>query len=144
MVGGVYWLLPKEIRSRKMTDLREISSNWFKTEILKWFRRRRPCILRFALQRQGHGVYRVPGFFSSRPNWVPPPRPARKCCSPPLGPREGHTRLRDRTKGQTLWHSFNTKILYGKGLCSLATTFQHNFSMYVQNWWNNLTKINNK
>jgi hypothetical protein len=28
---------------------------------------------REGLQGEGHRVYRVPGFLSSRPNWVPPP-----------------------------------------------------------------------
>ncbi len=40
--------------------------------------------------RMKHRVYRVPGFPSSRPNWVllTTPSPASDCCShPPLGPR---------------------------------------------------------
>jgi hypothetical protein len=35
-------------------------------------------------------VYRVPGFPSSRPNWVRPPSPAGECC-PPLIPGGTHS-----------------------------------------------------
>jgi hypothetical protein len=39
-------------------------------------------------KHQDHRVYRVPGFLSSRPNWVPPlPHPQASVASPPLGPR---------------------------------------------------------
>jgi hypothetical protein len=34
---------------------------------------RTSCVLRFNLQSLGHRVDRVLGFFSSRPNWGPPP-----------------------------------------------------------------------
>jgi hypothetical protein len=63
---------------------------------------------------------RVPGFYSSRPNWVYPPRPppASKYCShpPPFGAQKGrHTRFQGRgwgdpiqTKGRTLWFSMYT------------------------------------
>jgi hypothetical protein len=54
--------------------------------------------------------YRVIGFLSSRPNWVPPtPSPARVCCSSPLlgprgvdtlacGGRSGGTKIRRRDR----------------------------------------------
>ncbi len=61
-----------------------------------------------------HRVDRVPGFFSSRPNWdLLHPHP-QVSVFPPLVPG-GHTRLRERgkvgggvpipTMGQTLWYS---------------------------------------
>ncbi len=34
---------------------------------------RTSCVLRFNLHSLGHRVDRVLGFFSSRPNWGPPP-----------------------------------------------------------------------
>jgi hypothetical protein len=50
-------------------------------------------------------------FFSSRPNWDPPP-PHPEASVSPLRFRGGHTRLREsgwgvpiRTRGQTLWYS---------------------------------------
>ncbi len=68
-----------------------------------------------------HRVDRVPGFLSSRPNWVrTPPSPAGECLlpSPPLFPG-GHTRLQERgwadpirTRGQTLWYGTLGIILY--------------------------------
>ncbi len=45
-----------------------------------------------------HRVDRVPGFLSSRPNWLPPPpQPQASVASRPLVPgRGGHTRLREK------------------------------------------------
>jgi hypothetical protein len=70
-----------------------------------------------------HRVDRVLSFFSSRPNWDPPPSPAGDC--PPLWFRDGvHSDTNDvdvthslagegfgcgvpiRTRGQTLWYSW--------------------------------------
>jgi hypothetical protein len=61
--------------------------------------------------RKNHRVDRVPGFLSSRPNWIrPPPHPQAGVA--PLWIRGGLTRLREkgwadliRMKGQTLWYS---------------------------------------
>ncbi len=64
-------------------------------------------------------VYRVPGFLSSRPNWVPPlPQPQGSVAPPPFGFKgKRHTRLRRRgwggpnsDEGKTLWYSLYTKI----------------------------------
>ncbi len=59
-----------------------------------------------------HRVYRVPGFLSSRPNWLPRPRARKRVLPPPpLVPGGTHSlageRAREsiRTKGQTLWNS---------------------------------------
>jgi hypothetical protein len=52
---------------------------------------------------------RVPGFLSSRPNWLPRPLIRNRVLSPLWFQGGGHTRLRERggepirTKGQTLW-----------------------------------------
>jgi hypothetical protein len=54
--------------------------------------------------------------FFSRVNWVPPPSPARECCSSPIEAQGGrHTPLRGRgwgipipTKGRSLWYSVYT------------------------------------
>ncbi len=47
-----------------------------------------------------HRVYRVPGFLSSRPNWVPHPLTRKRVLSPPpLGPRGWHTRFRGESGG---------------------------------------------
>jgi hypothetical protein len=63
----------------------------------------------------------VPGFLSSRPNWVPHPLTRKRVLPPPpFGSRgEGHTRLRERgrgepfwTRGQTLWFSFRPCFRY--------------------------------
>jgi hypothetical protein len=118
-------------KKQTMIDLREISSNWFKTEILKRSRRRRPCILRFSL-RQGHQSIqsaRLP-FQSSE---LGPPAPTRKGML-------RHTRLRDgggggensdeATDTLALFVHICTIIPLWLGLCSLATTIQHNFSIY--------------
>jgi hypothetical protein len=55
-----------------------------------------PSIIRPISISLNHRVYRVPGFLSSHPNWVPPPpSAARECCSSPLWVQGGrHTRLR--------------------------------------------------
>jgi hypothetical protein len=53
----------------------------------------------------------VPGFLSSRPNWLPPPpHPQAIAAIPPFGFRRGDTLACGRgepirTKGQTLWYS---------------------------------------
>jgi hypothetical protein len=54
----------------------------------------------------------VPGFLSSRPNWLPPPPLPQASESPPFGSRRGtHLLAGERargpimTKGQTLWYS---------------------------------------
>jgi hypothetical protein len=56
-----------------------------------------------------HRVYRVPGFLSSRRNWVPHPLTRKGLLLfPPLGPRgETHSLGGDpiQTKGETLWYS---------------------------------------
>ena len=66
-----------------------------------------------------HRVDRVPGFLSSRPNWVCPPRHPQASVAPPThlvpehtlacgkGGGRGPRTLSDpvRTKGQTLWYS---------------------------------------
>ncbi len=70
--------------------------------------------------RVGHRVYRVPGFFSSRPNWVPPnPHPQGSVLLPPLGPRGGDTLGCGKgepipTKGQTTGRQLRTlfSVLY--------------------------------
>ncbi len=61
-----------------------------------------------------HRVYRVPGFLSSRPNWLPPPPQPQASVVPPFS-RGGDTRERDdgeaiRTKAQTLWYSWYSII----------------------------------
>jgi hypothetical protein len=77
-------------------------------------------------------IYRVPGFLSCRPNWLPPPpQPQASVAIPPFGFRRGgHTRLRERgrgrpipipTKGQTLWYSRYSTILLQLG-CSIYFT----------------------
>jgi hypothetical protein len=64
-----------------------------------------------------HRVYRVPGFLSSRPNWVPPPhRTAREYfSSPPFGSKGEDTLARggggNPKKGQAFWYFRNTIIL---------------------------------
>jgi hypothetical protein len=74
-----------------------------------------PCTLSrgFILkERQIHRVDRVPGFFSSRPNWDPcTPSPSGECVLPFGSERGGHTRLRERgwgvpirTREQTPWY----------------------------------------
>jgi hypothetical protein len=45
--------------------------------------------------REEHKADRVPGFFSSRLNWDPPPLQPQASVSPPLVPG-GHTRLREK------------------------------------------------
>ncbi len=70
-----------------------------------------------VIEGRHHRVHKVPGFISSRPNWVrPPPLPQASVASPPLVPG-GHTRWREwgwadpiRTRGQTLWYSIG--IMY--------------------------------
>ncbi len=62
-----------------------------------------------------HRVYSVPGFLSSRPNWLPRPLTSKRVLAPALrfqGRGTLHTRFREggggsqiRTKGQTLWYS---------------------------------------
>ncbi len=63
-----------------------------------------------------HRVYRVPGFLSSRRNWVPHPLTRKGLLLfPPLGPRgETHSLGGDpiQTKGKTLWYSMYTTV-YG-------------------------------
>ncbi len=50
-----------------------------------------------------HRVYRVPGFLSSRPNWLfSPPHLQASVAPPPLVPMEGHTRLRYRERGEPI------------------------------------------
>ncbi len=44
-------------------------------------------------------VDRVPGFLSSRPNWLPPPLNRNLVLPPHLVPRAGHTRLGERGWG---------------------------------------------
>jgi hypothetical protein len=62
-------------------------------------------------------VYRVPGFLSSHPIWVPHPLTRKRVLLPPLVPRGGHTHLWERgweepiwTKGRTLWYSSHSII----------------------------------
>ncbi len=60
-----------------------------------------------------HRAYRVPGFLSSRPNWLPPPLHPQAGVAPPPGSRGGDTLDCGRggvgepirMKGQTLWYS---------------------------------------
>jgi hypothetical protein len=48
-----------------------------------------------------HRVFRMPGFLSSRPNWVPPnPPPARECCSSPLWVQGGTDSLEGEGVGE--------------------------------------------
>jgi hypothetical protein len=68
---------------------------------------------REGLQGEGRRVYRVPGFLSSRPNWVPTPSAARECCSSPLWVRGGDTlACGERGEGtqirrrDTLWYMY--------------------------------------
>jgi hypothetical protein len=67
-----------------------------------------------------HNVYRVPGFLSSRPNWVHPSLTHKRVLPPPLVPMGGHNCLRDRGGGgggggeqiQTKGQSTTYYILY--------------------------------
>ncbi len=64
-------------------------------------------------QSSTHGVYRVPGFLSSRRNWVPPlpaSSPASECCSPSLGPR-GDTLTGERGGGTDSDEGTDTLVL---------------------------------
>ncbi len=66
-----------------------------------------------------HHSVRVPGFLSSRPDWLPSPTPyLQASVAPPFVPGGDTTRLRKRgqgepirTKGQTLWDSRYSIIL---------------------------------
>jgi hypothetical protein len=58
---------------------------------------------------------RVPGFLSSRPNWLPPSRhPQRSVAPPPFGSKGGrHTRLRGRGwRGPNCDEGIDTLVLY--------------------------------
>ncbi len=50
-------------------------------------------------------VYRMPGFLSSRPNWVLPHPLTHKWVLPPFGSKGRHTRLRGRGWGTHFWRS---------------------------------------
>jgi hypothetical protein len=59
-----------------------------------------------------HRVYRVPGFLSSRPNWVPHPL-TRECCSPPLDPsEETHSLAGEGLAGPNSDEGTDTLVLY--------------------------------
>jgi hypothetical protein len=129
-VGGLNRLLPKEIRSRNMIDPQEISSNWFKTEILKRSRKRRPCILRFALQRQGHQSIQS-ARLSFQSSELGPPAPTRKgmLLPPPFGSKGGDTLACGMGvgRGSNSDEGTDTVVLLLKSMdkvyiCSLATT----------------------
>ncbi len=54
----------------------------------------------WPLKRVTHRVYGVPGFLSSRPNWLPPPHHQQASVAYPFGSKGGrHTRLRERGRG---------------------------------------------
>ncbi len=62
--------------------------------------------------QESQSIDRVLGFFSSRPNWDPPPTPSPTGECVPLFGSGGHARLRERgwgfpirMRGQALWYS---------------------------------------
>jgi hypothetical protein len=146
MVGGLNRLLPKEIRSRQ----------WQISE-----KSRQTGLNRNSIKIQEKTTLHTPLCFTeTRPSEytecqaffqvvrIGSPRPPRKgVMLPPLWVQgERHTCLRgggwgwgqfgrrDRHSG-TLCICTCTMIPLWLGLCSLAPTIQHNFSIYVKNWW---------
>ncbi len=61
-------------------------------------------------------VYRVPGFLSSRPNWLPPAlSPAKECVAPPFGPGRGApTRWGERGGGANSDNGTDTLVPYSR------------------------------
>jgi len=69
---------------------------------------------------------RVLAFLSSHPNWVPqPPHPRASGAPPTLGPRGGHTRLRERGGGSQFGrkerHSDTLGIIFTSTICAIGT-----------------------
>ncbi len=83
-----------------------------------------PSIIRPISIDLNHRVYRVPGFLSSRPNWVPPPpSAARQCCSlSPLCPRgEAHS-----LAGEGVAELVHCAV----GTCALCTVYTMQCSLW--------------
>jgi hypothetical protein len=86
-----------------------------------------------------HSVDRVLCFFSSRPNWDPPPT-LRRMCSLPLLFRGGgrYTLARGRggggpnsDRGKTLWYSVLCDLASTTAICTLVWGFFHAFLCYI-------------
>jgi hypothetical protein len=145
MVGGLNWPLLKD-KKQTMTDLREISSNWFKNRNFKKIQERTTLHTPLCFTETRPSEYReCQAFFPVVRIGSPLPHPQGNVAPPPPFGSKGRDTLACGiggggggpilTNGQTLWYSGTLcilKSLYGKGLCSLATAIQHNFSIYVQ------------
>jgi hypothetical protein len=73
------------------------------------------CSSRIPSQDQNHRIYRVPGFLSSRPNWLlPPPHQPTSGTPPPLVPRGGgaHSLAEEGAEGANSVEGTDTLVLY--------------------------------